>query len=90
MLIFLPTLLMGATLPLLVAQLVRETADVGKSVSWLYAVNTFGAALGAFLAAFVVLGQFGQSGSVQFAAVLNFLAAGTIALLWLRSRRNQG
>jgi spermidine synthase len=87
LLIFLPTLMMGATLPLLVAQLVKETASVGRSVSWLYAVNTFGAALGAFLAAFVILGRFGQSGSVKFAAALNFIAAVTILLVWFRRQK---
>ncbi len=86
LLIFLPTLLMGSTLPLLVAQLVRETSDVGKSVSWLYAVNTFGAAVGAFLAAFLVLGKFGLSGSVTLAAVLNFVAAAIIGVVWFLRR----
>jgi predicted membrane-bound spermidine synthase len=87
LLIFIPTLFMGATLPLLVAQLVKETAQVGKSVSWLYAVNTTGAAAGAFIAAFVVLGRFGQNGSVKLAALLNVIAAVTILAVWLGRRK---
>jgi predicted membrane-bound spermidine synthase len=87
LLIFIPTLFMGATLPLLVAQLVKETAQVGKSVSWLYAVNTTGAAAGAFIAAFVVLGRFGQNGSVKLAALLNVIAAVTILVVWLGRRK---
>ena len=87
LLIFIPTLFMGATLPLLVAQLVRETAQVGKSVSWLYAVNTTGAAAGAFIAAFFVLGRFGQNGSVKLAAALNGIAAITILTTWLCRRK---
>jgi len=75
LLVFLPTLLMGATLPLLVAHQVRSTAHVGQSVSRLYFVNTLGAALGAFIAARWLLGSFGMGGTVRVAASLNALAA---------------
>jgi len=75
LLVFLPTLLMGATLPMLVAHQVRDTAHVGQSVSRLYFVNTLGAALGAFIAAKWLLGGFGMSGTVHIAASLNALAA---------------
>ncbi len=74
-LVFLPTLLMGSTLPLLVAQQVRAKATVGEAVSWLYFVNTLGAAIGAYIAASWVLGSLGLSGSVQLAAALNAVAA---------------
>ncbi|MDI1315584.1 fused MFS/spermidine synthase [Prosthecobacter sp.] len=83
LLVFLPTLLMGATLPLLVAHQVRDTAHVGHSVSRLYFVNTLGAALGAFIAAHWLLGSFGMSGTVHVAASLN-AAAALIVLLMLR------
>jgi predicted membrane-bound spermidine synthase len=83
LLVFLPTLLMGATLPLLVAHQVRDTAHVGQTVSRLYFVNTLGAALGAFIAAHWLLGGFGMSGTVRIAASLNALAA-FIVLLALR------
>ena len=86
-LIFLPTLLMGATLPLLVAQQVRETAAVGRSVSWLYFVNTLGAALGAFFAVFVCLGRFGESGSVRLAAILNAVVATIVLIAWMAHRK---
>jgi predicted membrane-bound spermidine synthase len=83
LLVFLPTLLMGATLPLLVTHQVRDTAHVGQSVSRLYFVNTLGAALGAFIAAHWLLGSFGMSGTVRIAASLNALAA-FIVLIALR------
>src|SRR5690349_5703081 len=41
-LLLIPTLLMGSTLPLLVAHLVRQTRNVGESVGTLYSVNTLG------------------------------------------------
>lgn len=82
LLVFLPTLLMGATLPLLVAHQVRDTAHVGNSVSRLYFVNTLGAALGAFIAAHWLLGSFGMSGTTRIAASLNALAAFIVLLTW--------
>jgi len=73
-----PTLLMGATLPLLVAHRVRESGNVGQSVGELYFVNTLGSAAGAFLAAALLMGALGQTGSVRVAAVLNLLVAGLV------------
>lgn len=85
LLVFLPTLLMGATLPLLVAHQVRDTAHVGHSVSRLYFVNTLGAALGAYIAARWLLGGFGMSGTIRIAASLNATAA-LVVLLILRKQ----
>jgi predicted membrane-bound spermidine synthase len=86
-LLLVPTLLMGATLPLLVTHQVLTHGSVGRSVSWLYFVNTLGAALGAFLAAFIWLGRFGQLGSVRLAALLNLLAASLIlGSTWWKKR----
>jgi spermidine synthase len=85
-LVFLPTLLMGSTLPLLVAQEVRSKSSVGDAVSILYFVNTLGAALGAYVSARWVLGSFGMSGAVRLAAAGNAVAAMTI-LSWLMVRR---
>jgi predicted membrane-bound spermidine synthase len=73
-----PTLLMGATLPLLIAHRVRESGNVGQSVGELYFVNTLGSAVGAFLAAVLLMGALGQSGSVRVAAVLNLLVAAVV------------
>src|SRR4051812_35562308 len=42
-LVIVPTLLMGATLPLLVTHLVRRTGNVGSAVGLLYYINTLGA-----------------------------------------------
>ena len=43
-LVLVPTVLMGATLPLLVAQLVKLSGNVGQSVGMLYFANTLGSA----------------------------------------------
>lgn len=87
-LVFVPTLLMGATLPILVAYRVNATGHVGHSVSRLYFVNTLGGGIGAFLAGFIILGQFGLLHSTHVAAVLNLFCALSIFLAWrLRQRK---
>src|SRR5579863_4865633 len=44
LLLFVPTLFMGSTLPILTAYLVRRSRNVGRSVGLLYCVNTVGSA----------------------------------------------
>jgi spermidine synthase len=80
LLLLLPTLLMGSTLPLLVAHLVRCTKNVGESVGSLYAVNTFGSAVACLLASLFLMRELGESGAIRLAASLNFLV-GSAALL---------
>lgn len=82
-LVLLPTVLMGATLPLLTAHLVRHSGNVGQSVGWLYFVNTLGSAFACFLVAFVVMRALGQQGAVTLAASLNLLVG---AGAWLAQR----
>src|SRR6185295_11473026 len=77
LLVLVPTVLMGSTLPLLVAHLVRENKNVGKSVGTLYFVNTLGSAFASAASVLVILGRAGQSGSDRIAALLNL----TISLL---------
>ena len=84
-LLLLPTLGMGATLPVLVAFAARRSGHVGRSVSTLYALNTIGSAVGAALAAWVLLGALGQAGSLKAAAAANGLVA---ALVVAGSRRS--
>jgi predicted membrane-bound spermidine synthase len=87
LLVLVPTLLMGSTLPLLVAHYVNASGNVGYSVSMLYFVNTLGAGLGAFLAAFVILGTLGLQNSVLLAVALNLFAGATILFFWQKGGR---
>src|SRR5215470_3966566 len=80
-LLLVPTVLMGATFPLLVEYLVLQNNRVGASVSLLYFVNTSGSALASYLCAVVLLKNFGQSGSVSIAACANALVGGTAYLI---------
>ena len=80
-LVVLPTLLMGATLPILVAFLVAQRAHVGAGVGILYFVNTLGSAFACVLAAEFLMEALGQRGTVATAAVLNFVVAGGAVVL---------
>jgi len=87
LLLIVPTMLMGATLPLLVEQLVRSSRDVGHSVAILYFANTLGSAFACYLCAEYVMLNFGQSGSVTIAACLN-VVVGTVAYIYGRSQQS--
>jgi len=88
LLLLVPTILMGATLPLLVEHLVLRTNRVGASVSTLYFANTFGSAIACYFCATFLLRDFGQSGSVAIAACLNAGVGGTAYLY--SQRKNKG
>jgi spermidine synthase len=81
LLVLVPTTLMGATLPLLVAHLVRLSGNVGRSVGILYFVNTLGSAAACFAAAQFTMPRLGMEGSVQLAAGINTLIGSTVLAL---------
>lgn len=87
-LVLAPTLLMGATLPLLVAYSVRVSGNVGRSVGWLYFVNTAGSAIAAIAAALILMGRLGEIGSVRAAAMINAAVCAFVLLQHLRVRAN--
>jgi hypothetical protein len=80
-LLLLPTVCMGATLPLLANHLIRASKAVGYSVGILYFANTFGSAFACFLCAKFLMRDFGQSGSVRIAVSVNVLVAATALLI---------
>jgi len=84
LLLLIPTLLMGSTLPLLVEFMVRRSANVGESVGSLYAVNTFGSGVACLFASLFLMRMLGESGAVRLAASMN-LIVGTLAV-FLASR----
>lgn len=70
-----PTVLMGATLPFLVAFITHSTYRFQRGLGQLYSINTSGAVLGVFLTGFVLIGELGESSSLYTAAMLNLLSA---------------
>ena len=79
--ILIPTTLMGATLPILTRFSVRELGAVGRLVGALYAVNTFGAVLGTYLAGFELLPMLGMRTTLFLAAGLNIAIGGAILFI---------
>ena len=70
-----PAALMGGTLPVLGQYLVRRPDELGRIGSFLYAVNTLGAATGAFLAGFVLPLALGFDRAYLLAMAVNVAVA---------------
>ena len=68
-----PTTLMGATLPLLSAALLRTTGPASTSVTRLYTRNLAGAICGSLLAGFVLLPLIGVRATIYIAALINIV-----------------
>ncbi len=93
LLLLVPTTMMGATLPLLVAHEVRRhigataesrpDGEVGAATGRLYFVNTMGAAAGAFATAFLLFNHLTVDGVIALAASINGVVV-LAALLFLR------
>lgn len=79
--LFLPTFLMGGTLPVLVRGLVKNSSELAARLSRLYWTNTSGAVAGTFAAGFLLLPRLGLRRTLAIAVALN-LIAGALAL-WL-------
>jgi spermidine synthase len=79
-LVTIPTLLMGATLPLLVSHLARGSGRLGSAVGLLYYVNTLGAGAACVACALLLFPFLGMSGSIYVAVAVNGIVAfGAIA-----------
>jgi spermidine synthase len=85
--LLIPTTLMGATLPVLAAALIRSADHDTNSITRLYACNLAGAILGTLGAGFVLLPALGLRATIAIAALLNVLV-GVIALLLQRAENS--
>ncbi|MGF6310749.1 putative membrane-bound spermidine synthase [Bradyrhizobium sp. i1.8.4] len=87
MLVLIPTLLMGATLPILVSHLVRTSGQTARSVGLLYYVNTLGASAACLLCAAFIFPYLGMHLAVYIAAGINVAVAGSaLAAYYRRSK----
>jgi spermidine synthase len=76
-----PTVLMGASLPVLARQVADDPKRIGGKVGALYAVNTFGAVLGVFLSGFVLIPTIGVQWTIWVTALGNGLLGAAAILL---------
>ena len=74
-LMLIPTVCMGATLPILVTALVRRFGNVGVSIGRLYSANTFGACAGSVAAGVLLLIFLTLDQSIYMAASFNMAVA---------------
>lgn len=81
LLVMLPALLMGATLPVLMRAVAPQASQVGQAGGGLYAANTLGAIAGALLSSFVLIPVLGVRGSAFAAGALNLIVALAAVLL---------
>ena len=70
-----PTVLMGATLPAMARLVADDPLRIGGKVGTLYAVNTFGAAAGTFLAGFVLVPGIGMQKTGWATVTANLILA---------------
>jgi spermidine synthase len=83
LLLLVPTTLMGATLPVLSAALLRSETHDANSVTRLYTCNLAGAILGTLIAGFVLLPTVGVRRTIIIAAATNIII-GAVALFLQR------
>lgn len=72
-LVLIPTILLGATLPTISQYLIRKKEEIGKKYSLLYALNTFGGLIGIVLVSFYLIERIGLPGSLTFAVINNLV-----------------
>ncbi|MBV8836645.1 MAG: fused MFS/spermidine synthase, partial [Alphaproteobacteria bacterium] len=90
LLVIVPTLLMGATLPILVAHLVKSSGRIGNAVGTLYFVNTLGAGAACLVCAVLIFPFLGMQAAVRIAAAINIaVGVGAIAAHLMRRDASQ-
>ncbi len=72
-LLLIPTIAMGGTLPLLTSFFVSKIDNTRKDVGTLYFLNSFGAVFGVFLAGFVFIETFGLETTIYIAGIVNLI-----------------
>jgi spermidine synthase len=82
--VFPPAFLMGGTIPVLGQCLIGRQAEFGATAARIYAVNTIGAACGAFAAAFLLIGSLG----FRLTCVVAIVVSSVAALLAFKLSRN--
>ncbi len=80
-LLLFPTILMGATLPVLTRFFIRRRTQLGRQVANLYALNTIGATAGCFAAGFFLVEKLGVTATNYLAATISLVVAGLILLM---------
>jgi len=86
LLLIIPTLLMGATLPIICQTLKEYYTSVGHVTGRLYAINTLGAALGCLLTGVIILGIAGLTKAIVLFGIVNVAIGSTALMLSWRNK----
>ena len=79
--LLIPTIFMGATLPLLIRQFAIKKIELGEKVGFFYSINTFGALTGTILAGFILIQIAGITYSTIIMVITN-IVVGIIAIIF--------
>lgn len=88
-LVLVPTILMGATLPVLSKYVEEGYVNIGKKIGLLYAMNTLGAVVGILCTGYLLIGLSGIKSTTNLAIMVNLLVALLALLLGMRRRQKQ-
>ncbi len=80
LLILIPTIMMGAAVPVTIKICTTDIRRVGRFFGNIYAVNTVGAIIGSFITGFLLIPALGTQNSILIAVLINIFAAGMIFL----------
>jgi spermidine synthase len=81
-----PAILFGAGFPVISKILIREENLLGKKISLLYFINTFGSVVGALFAGFWLIPTFGNNITIFLASGLNIILAAAFFFLFKEYR----
>ena len=86
-LLLVPTLLMGATLPVVCVGMIEDDDEIGRGTALIYGFNTLGAFCGAYFMTYHLLPSLGVFRATLLTVAINFLVGG-IALAFARGGRD--
>jgi len=75
---FIPSMFMGMVVPLISRLYTQRLATIGKSVGYVYAINTIGAVLGSLAAGFLFIPYLGITRGIILTAALNIVMGGVL------------
>src|SRR3990167_8103717 len=84
LIMIIPTLLMGASFPVVAQTLKFEMKDIGKGIGKVYLINTIGAIIGSFSAGFILLPLIGIQKSIIWTGAIPLLFG--IILIYMSKR----
>jgi spermidine synthase len=87
LILFVPTTLMGGTLPVLSRYFIHKIEELGWNVAVIYSVNTFGAVIGCFMTGYMLVATIGVKNTTFLSVFINIVVG--VAALIVGNRRSE-